>query len=682
MTGARSRRKGSGYHSLNRTLACLSGELVRVMRRFLLTVFATAFTALICGCAGHQVSAPIPLAVPQAHSDSAITAKRSLDEVLERYALRDSDGRYVIDAASYREMDAEAKRTLHSYIARKLAPNEKTMGRRTVKAVPIATYDSCDQWDITVPAGGTTCDITGLGFDCLYCSNPCANNNFQATWSFVSSDLPGITFSHWQFAMWPNDQSPGRCIYAWYTFVTVPPDTPPGTYHYLWSRNGSTPSVPNQIWVTAPSTPTPPPTPPAPAAPKSIYTASEFSKGNIPLSDAASAGQFGTLSWTITADSTQLRNVKLNAATTVSPHSNVATFSVPFDALPGDYHIKVLVRSSQTGTSSSETNITLRVLRPTVLESDYNWLGVYQEDSSGNIVQSDGSQFVISDPGVDPDFPLDISNGAAMSTSRGAVSRAAAAPGFDAMKPPQDFAKALESRRRDNGCAGLLVDDNTAHDKRSGNARGTIQLYVYCSLRIPYGLRASWDASAVSMSSLSFIGDKRYPDEPCAATGQRYNGVWEICKTAAVPVSPVSGHAERDTFYFTLLVPNSGPINSAANATFWVNNKGVFYPRVPVETTWGSAEKGVVPFPDGLIVDCRVPSAQCFKGGDNSGRLRKNLRAAGFERPHGDFEAHHVQPLRWGGDDACDRSKCNGVWLPRLLHREFTTWWDTRNFSV
>lgn len=268
---------------------------------------------------------------------------------------------------------------------------------------------------------------------------------------------------------------------------------------------------------------------------------------------------------------------------------------------------------------------------------------------------------IFAQPSTPPDFPVAIAIGAPLTSSPVAASQFASASGFNPIQPPQQFAKELPARPTNYLCGGLIVDDNVAHDRRDGRARGTVQFFAYCSGPIDSGLAFNFDAMAVDLVSLTDIGHKFYHDEPCNDTGQKYNRIWSICKTSAIPVSSISGHAERDFFLFTLLVPNSGPVNSAANATFFINNKGVFYPRIPAQAFWGGVEEGTVPFPDGYLTDCRIPASNCIKGGDNSKALRNNLIKAGFSKPGGPFEAHHIQPLRWGGTNLCDSRQCNGV---------------------
>lgn len=117
---------------------------------------------------------------------------------------------------------------------------------------------------------------------------------------------------------------------------------------------------------------------------------------------------------------------------------------------------------------------------------------------------------------------------------------------------------------------------------------------------------------------------------------------------------------------------------------FVINNKGVFYPKVPASPSWGQTSAGVVPFPPPGSYIHRCPDVKpvlpnCYNASNNSARLGKALRDAGFAKPGGGFEAHHILPTSFGGDDQAR----NGVWLPGdPQHQQFSTWWNVFNFSV
>jgi hypothetical protein len=59
--------------------------------------------------------------------------------------------------------------------------------------------------------------------------------------------------------------------------------------------------------------------------------------------------------------------------------------------------------------------------------------------------------------------------------------------------------------------------------------------------------------------------------------------------------------------------------------------------------------------------------------------LAKALEKEGFMKPTGPgFEAHHIQPTTWGGDDTFG----NGIWLARTDHNRFSGWWNIFNFKI
>jgi hypothetical protein len=63
-------------------------------------------------------------------------------------------------------------------------------------------------------------------------------------------------------------------------------------------------------------------------------------------------------------------------------------------------------------------------------------------------------------------------------------------------------------------------------------------------------------------------------------------------------------------------------------------------------------------------------------GGTPSTILGKALKDADYKLPAVGFEAHHIKPSCWGGNNEIT----NGVWLPKNavgfpnLHSNFTTW--------
>lgn len=106
------------------------------------------------------------------------------------------------------------------------------------------------------------------------------------------------------------------------------------------------------------------------------------------------------------------------------------------------------------------------------------------------------------------------------------------------------------------------------------------------------------------------------------------------------------------------------------------NDKGAPYPHV--RSTRGGEE--YVPFPtytpgygwtkckDDIKV--ATPPA-CPRPDGFPEKVRKYYESKGWSIPKSPTEAHHIQPLRWGGGN--DAS--NGVLLDEFYHKPFTTWW-------
>lgn len=499
--------------------------------------------------------------------------------------------------------------------------------------------------------------------------------------TYLGTTAPGVTFSGvWSWELFAEPSNPANCLGAFITTFSVSSSTPYGKYSYSYTgRVGQwvfTDTEP--IWIV-------PPKLPAPVSAKSTYTASLLSKPTITFTDSADAGKFGTLTWNLQSPP-GIQEAHLSTTTTNAPHSNALSMSLPLGTPPGDYNFGLSVTSSTSKSTSDVTHITVRVLPPVASEADDNWLSVYQVNSMGEYSPSDGSDVITDDDGTIPDFPIDLGS-ATNATNLVARSQQVLTPGFDPENPPAAFAKILNSKPQKYMCGGLLVDDNTAHDRGSGTAQGLIQFYAYCGLAIPSGLAFNSSVGAYTLFGV-YIEDGHFSDSPCVDTGKRYGAVWEICKTAELRVTSLSGHAERDTFYFHLEVPGlSGIPEDANNNTFYINNKGVFYPVIYAQPSWGNVDNGVVPFaPDpSEIKRCLGPGPGCYNNGRNPEILRRNLDRAGFAKPGPDFQAHHILPTSWGGDDRCDRPialECNGVWLPRLKHQPFTDWWRPTNFSL
>ncbi len=161
------------------------------------------------------------------------------------------------------------------------------------------------------------------------------------------------------------------------------------------------------------------------------------------------------------------------------------------------------------------------------------------------------------------------------------------------------------------------------------------------------------------------------------------------CATPHTSVPLVTGHAEMSRPFATVTDSLSNRDTSELNGDLDLNDKAVDYPEVDASAS-GYAP-GIVPFPDGPFSYCfgsAVEKPPCTV--TNRPKFRKALityyQDAGWSVPPGVFaspstyDAHHLEPLGWGGND----NPLNGVFLTNRLstndHQIFSTWWC--NFSL
>jgi hypothetical protein len=91
------------------------------------------------------------------------------------------------------------------------------------------------------------------------------------------------------------------------------------------------------------------------------------------------------------------------------------------------------------------------------------------------------------------------------------------------------------------------------------------------------------------------------------------------------------------------------------------NNRGEMYPQIqPTRTDYPT-----VPFP-------LAPFAKCC---DASASFRSDVQSLytskGWSFPSNPYEAHHIKPIAWGGNN----NTSNGVLLGSTTHGLFTRWW-------
>lgn|GEM_PF-3617187 len=451
--------------------------------------------------------------------------------------------------------------------------------------------------------------------------------------------------------------------------------------------------------------PTPMPTPPAPAIQKTLYTASLASKPQLQFTDAADP-VLGTLTWNVTGDTAGFNNLAFQSTTTTAPpHANSLKFDVPMATNPKDYKLHVTVTSSVTGAVSAETVVTLRVLPPFYSTSTDNALGVFESSDDGTaVIKSDASVAQDHDDGITPDFGVD--DGATSATSAVRAPRAATTMTkfYNPNAPPPAFITHLSTFAKEQkaGCVALLIDDNYANNPKSGTSPGVYYFYGYCRPAVALASPATvnWIIDAYDIrGDVPYDLHQHATQTPmsCSNTGITFQTFWHVCATDYQNVAPVTGHAEAQKVRYSIAlttVPSTQQTEDPQEGTYIVNNKGVFYPLIPVNAAWGQTDNGYVPFwTDGRNPPLNWCGAgdipllappRCYNSKRNSAVLGANLQSKKppgtpvFPKPGAGFHAHHIQPTSWGGTD----EKNNGVWLPAADHYPFNHWWASRNFSV
>lgn len=476
--------------------------------------------------------------------------------------------------------------------------------------------------------------------------------------------------------------SPSPCV----TPTATPPGGGGGGIHSARRSVQSSRMVRSTDCSTSGSGGSPPPPPPAA---KAMYTASLVSHASIPLSDAAPQS-LGSLTWNVSGQTT-FANVQLAAASTAGPpHTNALTFDVPETVAVGDYPIHLSVTAA-SGTST-DTIVVLRVLRPTTSESELNVEGVYEEDDQGNIIVPNGSGYTTDDDAQTPDFPFQPPAQSSLGKQRALKSVSGA---FNPLAPPQPLSDELNAfaSRNKYGCYNTFADDvvDPVANRTSGGSQGTLTVYGYCQIGALFPVVAIMQ-DGINLNPPLAATSKLFsiPPSPCKSVGAYAH--FAVCASSTYLVTPASGHAEKSKFTLTMTYANGwkgGEIRQNSGF-FYINNDGVFYPKVPIQSTWAlpavySKGAGYVPFPAGPFQFCPegTHSETCTK----KNTLRKALLAVLPTPPPRGFEAHHILPLSWCGTN----DPSNGVFLPQLFtdpdgdynaktHAQFTNWWLPSHF--
>jgi hypothetical protein len=433
--------------------------------------------------------------------------------------------------------------------------------------------------------------------------------------------------------------------------------------------------------VTSSSPPCPPL--PAPTIAKSLYRASLESHVRLEFTDSADSSA-GTLTWVSAGKTSTFKNVKFDQDTTDQPpHANTLAFDVPVNTPPADYPINVSVKSD-SGQQSSDTIVTLRVLPVVSYETTLNSAGVFEQDTSGVIIVSDGSTFQTDDDGQESDFPL---SGMGTSSIIRKPQQVIQDGPFDPLNPPGPLANkiaALANTKR-LGCVSVLDDSNVGSDRTSGTSQGTLTIFAYCDFTdVSFGamLRqygADYETSAIT---------ERLPATQLPVLNMlgTYNG-FHVSSSDAFPITPVTRHAERMTARYSLFY--GSPVSKQTTVQngegiYDINNNGVFYPKITMGPFWAvpavlAAGHGYVPFPSPPFRRCLAGNPNCVT---NRSQLKANLLAAGLPNPPTNYQAHHIRPVAWCGQN----DVTNGVFLPTNygeynLHGPFNEWWSIDKFK-
>jgi hypothetical protein len=419
-----------------------------------------------------------------------------------------------------------------------------------------------------------------------------------------------------------------------------------------------------------------------------MYTASLVSSPTIPLTDAATSAD-GALVWQFGGDASKFSNVRFAAQTTTdSPHTNSLSFDVQETVAPGDYSIQVSVVSSASGLSSGATVVVLRVLNPATYEGEVDSAGLYAEDNNRHITVPDGSNYYTDDDGTVPDFPFVASATASLSKGKAPLVFDST---FNPLAPPRYVVATLQKVDAEHryGCNAFLVETNTAGDSTSGTAQGSTRAIGYCHAftfpsafitQVGVNLNRPDQSEDIQLSSV------------CSSIGTY--GTFTVCQAGPFLVTPVLKHAEETTFHLRLTYAVITQVKHTYDGMrYYINNKGVFYPKIPIARDWAIEAVwyeggGYVLFPPAALYYCpsNSPSPKCHYG--DRDKLRQALLRVLPQPPIG-FEAHHIQPVEWCGDN----SVLNGVFLPQTVaddnlayfpekqHGKLSLWWRTSDFK-
>jgi hypothetical protein len=342
--------------------------------------------------------------------------------------------------------------------------------------------------------------------------------------------------------------------------------------------------------------------------------------------------------------------------------------------------------------------VTIQVLPPTLYGETYNSEGIFEEDQSGNVIVSEGSNNVTVNGNQNPDFPFVPSVTFTTATQRTAATNPVASTrqaqdltytgAFNALNPPAPVASELNTFSvRNLGCYSILNNDNAEHDPTLGGSKniGYYQVFAYCNSATIVPL-TDLVVTQVGFNLNTGVqsGVRHKYSNPFTAQILGTYGIYTVVTFPTSSAKPTSGFAERQNVNYTFAITYKaalelGPV-PAANGTenYIVNNNGVFYPKIKIPTgppqgavpSVISEADGYVPFPSGPFYKCPDTGPyKCIRID-----FTKYLATKLDGKPAGTRVAHHIQPITWCGTNDYE----NGVFIPDPDHTQFTTWWQPK----
>jgi hypothetical protein len=154
-----------------------------------------------------------------------------------------------------------------------------------------------------------------------------------------------------------------------------------------------------------------------------------------------------------------------------------------------------------------------------------------------------------------------------------------------------------------------------------------------------------------------------------------------IC-TARFTISVGSGSSGiyKPIIYFTAHFPNETPETSdKATYSLPVNGQGAVYPQ-ETDSRFADGRMLTFPEPPPPFQSCRArdipkPPGCSSRDGSFADKLEKYYKSEGWPLAifsSKSIEAHHIQPLCWGGNNVY---QTNGVFLTHAIHIGYSGWW-------